>query len=339
MITEYRSPNKLDAKKFIISSFVIILVWAIVFIFFSASDSNVEKLFVIESGESINSIATRLVDDGYINSSLVFKSYLQLSNKGGQIKAGEHYLSGGMSIADIINILIVPTAQQDKQITLIEGWSNLDIADYLVDSIGMQENDFLAATNLGYPDYEWLPNKALVNYTQGYLFPDTYRILPQSSAKDIVEKLLYTFNSKVYMPLLSSIDKSSMSLHEIVTLASIVEAEVSLDSDRQLVVDIFLRRLADNYPLQSDATVNYVTKSGRAQSTIKDTQVDSPYNTYRYAGLPPGPIGNPSLSSIKAVLNPVTNTYYFFLTTNDDGRVIYSRTYEEHLQNKAKYLD
>jgi len=339
MITEYRSPNKLDIRKFIIICFIILLVWVIGSIFFSVSDSNGEKLFIIESGESIDSIAKRLVDNGYINSSLVFKSYLQVSDKGGQIKAGEHYLSGGMSVADIINKLIVPTAQQDKQITLIEGWSNFDIADYLADSMGMQVNDFLAAANLDYSDYEWLPKKSLANYTQGYLFPDTYRILPQSSSKDIVDKLLNTFNSKVYLPLQSSINGSSLSLHEIVTLASIVEAEVSLDSDRQLVADIFIRRLADNYPLQSDATVNYVTKSGRSQSTIKDTQIDSPYNTYKYAGLPPGPIGNPSLSSIKAVLNPVANTYYFFLTTNDDGRVIYSRTYEEHLQNKAKYLD
>ncbi|MFW0862245.1 MAG: endolytic transglycosylase MltG [Candidatus Komeilibacteria bacterium] len=338
MITEYKK-KKFELNKFLLILFLIILVWFFGSALFNNNESGEMELFVIQPGESVSSIANRLQEKDLIDSEFGFKAYLQLTDKGSELKAGEHYLSTKMSVKEIVETLMIASSQPDTQITIIEGWSNLDIAEYLNVNLGIKVNDFIAATTRDYSDYTFLPSRNIEDYLQGYLFPDTYRILPDASSEDIVGKMLDTFETKVYVPNLSIIQKSSMDLHDILTLASIVEMEVSSEADRKLVADIFLRRLADNYPLQSDATVNYVTKSGRAQSTINDTKIDSPYNTYKYSGLPPGPIGNPSISSIKAVLNPVTNTYYFFLTTKDDGRVIYSRTYDEHLQNKAKYLD
>lgn len=328
-----------EIYKFLLILFLITLVWFLGSGLFNNNDTGEMGLFIIQPGESVSSIATRLQEKNLINSEFGFKAYLQLTDKASKLKAGEHYLFTDMSIKEIVETLMIASSQPDTQITIIEGWNNENIAEYLNSNLGIKENDFMAATSRNYLDYSFLPNNNIKDYLQGYLFPDTYRILPDATPEDIINKMLDTFETKVYSPNLSSIQKSSMNLHDILTLASIVEMEVKSDADRKLVADIFLRRLADNYPLQSDATVNYVTKSGRAQSTINDTKMDSPYNTYKYSGLPPGPIGNPSLSSIKAVINPVINTYYFFLTTKDDGRVIYSRTYEEHLQNKSKYLD
>ncbi len=338
MISEYKK-EKFEVNKFVIILLLILFIWFIGSSIFGRQSLDGDQLFIIETGESVNSIADRLKEDNFITSIFVFKSYLQLTDKGSQLKAGEHYIATDMSVKEIVNELIISSAHEDLRITLIEGWTNNEIADYLESSINISGNDFLSAASRNYTDYSFLPRSSLSDYLQGYLFPDTYRILPNATPENIINKLLGTFEEKVYSPLAKDIAKSSMSLHEILTLASIIEMEVRNESDRKLVADLFLRRLSENYPLQSDATVNYVTKSGRAQSTIKDTKIDSPYNTYKYAGLPPGPIGNPSLSSIKAVLYPMPNSYYFFLTTKDDGRVIYGRTYDEHLDNKAKYLD
>ena len=115
-------------------------------------------------------------------------------------------------------------------------------------------------------------------------------------------------------------------------------SSVPQDEDKKMIADIFLKRLRDGIGLQSDATINFITNKGMAQPTYEDLKIDSLYNTYKYRGLTPGPISNPGLSSIKAVIYPISNEYYYFLTT-EDSTVIYSKTYEEHLENKAKYLD
>ena len=129
----------------------------------------------------------------------------------------------------------------------------------------------------------------------------------------------------------------NMSIYEIVTLASIIEKEVRTEEDRKIVAGIFYDRLNNNVGLQSDATVNYVTGKQALQPSADDIEVDSPYNTYKYRGLPPGPISNPSLSAIKAAIYPEKSDYFYFLT-KQDGTTVFSKTYEEHLENKRKFL-
>ena len=124
-------------------------------------------------------------------------------------------------------------------------------------------------------------------------------------------------------------------VHEIITIASIVEREVAGEADRKIVAGIFLRRLREGMPLQSDATVNYVTKGGRARPTYTDLEADSPYNTYRNKGIPPGPISNPGDASIDAVLHPDDQGYRFFLT-DDNGKAYYGKNFDEHKQNRRK---
>lgn len=148
--------------------------------------------------------------------------------------------------------------------------------------------------------------------------------------------MLNNFQKKA-LPSLKNNDK--LSPYEVLVLASIVEKEVSKFDDRKIVSGIFMNRLKDGMKLQSDATVNFITQSGRSQSKLEDLKIESPYNTYQVTGLPPGPITNPSVDAIKSVVEYQPSDYYFFLTSRDNPpKTIFSKTFEEHLQAKRKYL-
>jgi UPF0755 protein len=162
---------------------------------------------------------------------------------------------------------------------------------------------------------------------EGYLFPDTYRFYLDATSEDVIKRMKDTFLKKV-----GNINKDDL------ILASIVQREVAGAEDMKIVAGIFKKRLVKGIALQADSTVNYVTGKSNPRSLIKDTKIDSPYNTYKYPGLPPGPISNPGLSAILAVKNPETSPYLYFLTT-PDNKVIYSKNFEEHKQARFKYLD
>jgi len=142
--------------------------------------------------------------------------------------------------------------------------------------------------------------------------------------------------NKMSADFLAEINRQKKTVHEILTLASILEKEVSTENDRKIVADIFYKRLEIGMALQADSTVNYASGKSVPRASGKDLETDSPYNTYKYKGLPPGPICNPSLSAIKAAIYPAKNDYWYFLTT-PDGKVIYSKTHDEHVKAKAKY--
>jgi UPF0755 protein len=178
---------------------------------------------------------------------------------------------------------------------------------------------------------------ALAEQYEGYLAPDTYYILPTASESEIIQILRSTFFERI-KPLSESISQSPYSLHEILTLASIVEKEESKIKDRKMIAGVIENRLKINMALQVDATFLYILGKGSAQLTRKDLAMDSPYNTYVNTGIPPGPIGNPSLSAIEAVLNPTDNPYIFYLA-DAYGNTYYSKTYEEHLAKKRLYID
>jgi UPF0755 protein len=208
---------------------------------------------------------------------------------------------------------------------------------------------------------------------EGFLFPDTYRVYQDATPKDILEKLLNNFEQKWneaiaessplrqlaesrlntykipgYENLKLDKDFSGLTLSELVTLASIVEKETGrpgenagsdrLQEERQYVAGIFYNRLLIGQALESDATINYITRGGRAAPTSKDLEAVSPYNTYKNPGLPPGPIANPSFASLYAVLRPIKSDYYYFLHKQPSGEIVYSKTYQGHLENKRKFL-
>ncbi len=247
------------------------------------------------------------------------------------------------------------------KVTVIEGWTMDDIARDL-DHHDKREPEHLTtpadfyriAQAFPLNDFPDIAHKPASSSLEGYLFPDTYFVpinasSPTASAETLIAKALANFERKFTPEMRSRTQELGMSVHQAVILASIVERETgrnavsaeqrtALDNERKIIAGIFYNRLKAGMPLASDATINYVTKKNTPAVSEADTQIDTPYNTYRHAGLPPGPICNPSLSSLMAVLYPTSTDYYFFLHKQPSGEPVYSKTYEEHLLNKQKFL-
>lgn len=292
------------------------------------------KKMIIAPGDRMDTIARNMVSVGLARDTFATELYLRFLRSFGTIKAGEYDIQPGTNSMATGLLFLRGVPKKEKIVTIIEGWTTEEIAAYLVKE-GFQSADMVARNTLQDWSGQFPVFQGMRVLLEGFYFPDTYRVFADTRAEDVTAKALANFEKKVLslMPAGTPIEK----VYEIVTLASIIEKEVSTDIDRAMVADIFQRRMRIGMPLQSDATVNYVTGKGMVQPTIEDTQSDSPYNTYRVKGLPPGPICNPGLSSIRAVVNPAVNEYLFFLTTKD-GNVIYSKTFDEHVKNKQRYL-
>jgi len=292
------------------------------------------RTFSIEPGDRIQNIAQRMVSFGIARDVFITELYLRALGSSATIKAGEYEIQPGTTgfAAGLLFLQGVP--KKELTLRIIEGWNVAQIAQYLKNE-GLQSTDIIKQNTLEDWNGQFPVFKGMRVSLEGFYFPDTYRVFAGARAEDITQKALTNFEKKVMslFPSPTPIEK----IYETITLASIIEKEVATDADRALVADIFYRRMRMGMPLQSDATVNYVTGGNALQATLSDTQIDSPYNTYRVKGLPPGPICNPGLSSIQAVLHPQENGYLFFLTTRDE-KVIYSKTFEEHVRNKQKYL-
>jgi len=252
---------------------------------------------------------------------------------------------------------IIPRAEE--VIVIPEGWNNREISQYF-ERLGKWQSEELLEV-VGFPQVDYRQNKdmpALPDYSEefpflkdkpkyysleGYLFPDTYRIYASSTVKDAVVKMLDNFGKKLTPKMRADIKAQGKTIYEIVTMASIVEKEATIDNfngdnrDARLIAGIFWRRLKYGQALQSDATLSYVLGDTNASHSGAELENKSPYNTYKYPGLPPGPICNPGLVALQAAIYPLSSDYNYFLTA-PDKKVYYARTYAEHLSNKYKYL-
>ena len=225
--------------------------------------------------------------------------------------------------------------QQAAEITIrtTEGWNLKQIAEYFEKENLFASEEFINALNAfdetAYPLLKRPANRSL----EGYLFPDTYRIPKTATPNDVIKKILDNFVARLKSIGVTDPNQTynGLTLHEILTLASIIEEESGRDQqERDLIASVFYNRLRIGQALESDATVNFVTGKDTPGASYADLQVDSPYNTYKYPGLPPGPISNPSLSSIQAALKPASSDYFYFLHKQPSGEVEFSRTFDEH---------
>lgn len=268
----------------------------------------------------------------------IFELFFTVRYRTSTIKAGEYTITSPVTVPALTRMLITGAPKRERSLTFIEGWSMKEISEYLERQQGIPASTLGEFTaGLLFEEFVFLKKLPPDTSLEGYLFPDTYRVFVDSDARDIVEKALRNFDTQYSSLVRERGRMPNRSLHEIVTIASIIEREVRGDSDRARVADIINRRLAKGMPLQMDSTINYITGKGKTRSSLDDLAIDSPYNTYKNPGLPPGPISNPGLSSLKSVLQPEANPYWYFLTTAD-GRVIYATTFEEHVRNKRTYL-
>lgn len=302
------------------------------------------KVFIVEKGESLKTISANLKKENLIVSQDYFEIYLRLSKLDNKLQAGKYLLNSSMSIKEIAKRLSEGLSlSQEKKIKIVEGWNISDISSYLKKEI--KAEGFYDLKNKKIKDYlNFFPEDFVLNNVpasaslEGYFFPDTYLIFKDASLDDVVLKALNNFNEKISPEMLRDIKKQGKSLHEIITMASLIEKEVRSEKDMKIVSGIFWNRIEAGQALESCATLAYILGENKKQYSYEDTEIKSSYNTYKNIGLPPGPISNPSLNAIKAAVYPEKTDYYYFLSRFDNGETVFSKTYDEHLRNKAKYL-
>jgi UPF0755 protein len=295
--------------------------------------------FEIKKGEGNEEIAQKLQEQKLISGKIYFYYYIRSHGLLNKLLPGEYELSGNMTIPEIAG-RITRSQDMNLSVTFPEGFSVLDMAERLK-SYSLDGDGFSKIA--GNPEnfiskYDFLKDEKN-RKLEGYLFPDTYFFKKDESAESIISKMLNNFDNKLDDKMRQDIKNQGKSIHEIIVMASILEKEVKTSEDMKIVSGIFWRRIKNGQRLQSDATLSYFLNDTNPQHSGKDLEIDSPYNTYRFKGLPPGPIGNPGLAGIQAAINPTDSAYNYFLTVvvNGESKVIYSKTFEEHVANRRKY--
>lgn len=321
--------------------------------------------FAVEPGEPATGIVGRLEAAGMLVDATLFRYYLRYYDLDAKLEAGEFELRATMTIPEIAQTLTHALAEE-VEIRIPEGWRLEQIADHLAQNpdIGIDPNQFLllarrppasqpaeggqaSGANPGQlHQYDFLQAVPAGATLEGYLFPDTYRLPADATAADLVNTMLSAFSQRVPADLQRAMADQGLTLHGAVTLASIVEREAQLPEERPIIASVFLNRLAQGIKLDADPTVQYALgyqgSSGdwwKHPLLYADLEVESPYNTYRYAGLPPGPIASPGLASIEAVARPAETRYLFFVvdcTAEVAGRHAFAESFEEHQAHAAR---
>lgn len=304
-----------------------------------------EVVITVEQGDVAADVALRLEQADVVADASRYLLYGRLDESIGSAKAGTYRVKKGDSFRRIARQFALGPVRSEVTVRVIEGETLDEIAESLSADFGIAHDQTFASAGrslnaqsfdpLLRQEYAFLAGLGQTRSLEGYLFPDTYQVWEDELPEGLIYKQLNEFNRRFGRTEVGSSAAPLRSLDEVVILASIVEAEVATAADRKIVAGIFLNRLQSGMRLQSDATVNYITSSGRSRSTVADLAIDSPYNTYRYGGLPPSPIGNPGAQAIEAVLFPTVTDYHYFLTT-DDGETLFARTFDEHQQNRAR---
>lgn len=299
---------------------------------FSVGGTGPSTIVYIKPKTGVQEIAQNLRDAGVIQSRWAFLSLAYLQGSLTRLHAGEYEFTRDMSLREILRKLEMGRVVT-HQVTIPEGVTAQDIARLLASERLAEADRFMAlvkdpkfAESLG------VPGRSM----EGYLFPDTYRLTRGMGEEEIVRVMVARFRQAVPKDIASQARRLGMDVHSVITLASLIEKEVMLDSERPVVSAVFHNRLRRNMPLQSDPTAVYGAAGARRRVTALDVRRKSPYNTYLRLGLPPGPIGNPGLASITAALNPSRVNYLFFVAKND-GTHFFSRTFEQHAQAVRKY--
>lgn len=278
-------------------------------------------LITVQKGDGMRAVASELYEKKLINSKSLFILYALITGRAHLFKPGVYSFSPPQSFSELVKTL-VSGDRQEVTVVIPEGLTVREIDKLLSDKGIIGQHALIAF------------DKQSGQKLEGFLFPDTYKFFLDSSVEDVVKKFFDNFNQKA-QPLLSSYGPNS---YERLILASLLEKEVPDFEERKIVAGIILKRLASKWPLQIDATICYIKVGECHPLTTLDLKIDSPYNTYVYKGLPPTPIANPGLSAIEAALNPKKNSFWFYLSDPKTGKTIFSRTLDEHNQNRVRYL-
>jgi UPF0755 protein len=301
-------------------------------------------IITIQEGESAQEVGDELEDEGVISSGLLFRVLVALEGYEDKLVAGDYEFEKRMPTLEVIE-RIRRGQTAPLVVTIREGVRAEEIAEIMEEKNVVSAEDFLEAIKIWY-EFSFLYTKPYWANLEGYLFPDTYFFNRNMTAEEVVLQILENFDQRLDSELRDEAAVAGLSVHTVLTLASIVEREAQVPEERPIIAGVFLKRLRRGMPLEADPTVQYalgndpasVAKYGywKEELTQADLEVDSPYNTYRNTGLPRGPICNPGLDSIRAVIRPEETDYLYFVA-RADGSHVFAETFEEHLRNIEQY--
>ena len=294
---------------------------------------------LVSEGMGSSELGSLLSEKRLVSNQLAFTNYLRENQLDGRIQTGTFYLSPSMSMKEIVDTLTTSTGTTDAvQITIPEGYEVRQIVELLKEQgVLTDEKKFYEVLEKGSLNYDFLKDVDRSKHLEGFLFPDTYEFYKNTSPEKIITKFLDNFNAKFDENLRSRTKELNLSVSQAITLASIVEREAADPDERSIISGVFHNRLKEGMMLQSCATVQYILKERKPILSYEDMAIESDYNTYIKEGLPPAPIANPGLASIKAALYPADTTYKFFVLKGENETTHYfAETFEEHEENIRK---
>lgn len=310
----------------------------------------------IPRGSSVSKISEVLYENKLIRNKMVFKLYVDISNKTSDLKAGKYKLSRDMELGQIMDELISGNAAIDTvKITIIEGWDIRKIAKYLVKDKNFQftEQEFIDAARVeDFPEFKFLEDipeerkkkEVGIAPIEGYLFPDTYLVYEDASPQDIIKKMLDQFENVYNDSVLERAQELEMTMDEVVTLASVIQREARVSEEFAMISAVFYNRLDKEMPLGADSTIQFLVNEDRWDFNKEELKIDSPYNTYENTGLPVGPIASPGRLALTSAVYPFEEYMdskkpylYFVLKDPKTGEHVFNTDYDQHLKDKKEY--
>lgn len=309
--------------------------------YLTSGSINSPQTVVVAKGDNALVVGEKLTKNGVISGKFYLAYYLWKKGQLHNLVAGVYIFNPGVKIPEVARIITGgEVASTAVQMTFPEGWTARDMADRL-NSNGFSGDEFLSIVNSPSQElkdkFPFLKEVSRNGTLEGYLFPDTYFFAKDAKADVIIEKMLKNFDAKITQNMRNEISSQKKSLFDVLVMASIIEKEAKYEDEMKTVSSVFYNRLAIGQRLQSDATLEYVLGDKKIQHSIEETKNPSPYNTYQVQGLPPGPVSNPGINAINAAIYPEKSEYYYFLTDLKTKKTIFSKTFEEHVENKGKY--
>lgn len=297
--------------------------------------NNKEDILIeIKKGASAQKIVDTLFIHNLIKSRLLFRLYINYTKADQKLQAGYYYLSPDKNMFEIIDQL-KKGGNALYKITIPEGFTVGEIIKLLVEKSLNSKEDYQQVLTENNFNFDFLPkeNINLIYRLEGYLYPDTYQVPLGYDAKETISVFLNSFKENVIDNKVISDVNSEYNLHKLLTIASLIEKEAKYEQEMPIIASVIYNRLKKDMKLQIDATVQYLLTDKKARLLYEDLKIESLYNTYLHQGLPPGPICNPGLKSIKAALNPDQTDYLFYFAL-ENGKHIFTKNYNEHLQRQ-----
>jgi len=319
-------------RKQLIFLSIVLSIFGLIFLYgsilsWNVSCNHISNKIVINKGDTLDDVSRILEQNLCINSS-IFKIAMKITLNEKNIKYGRYDLKSVKNLRDVVNV-ITSVSKERTKVTIIEGFKIQNISLLLQKKMNIDVEKFMSLCfNQKFIDSFSLKDE--IPNLEGYLYPDTYYFLNTYTEEDMirimVKQFLYNFNEYV-------INYTNLNNHEIITLASIIQAEAMYVDEMKTISSVYHNRLKKDMLLQADPTVQYLMPKQKKRILLKDTKIDNIYNTYKYKGLPPGAINNPSIDAIVAAADPIKTEYLYFVA-DKNGRHIFNKTYQGHLKSK-----